>query len=187
MRWLPCRPAAAVRELHRVDLMGASRTGDLSWYRGGSLRECDQWVRRSLADCRSTVGTELDVDTLEQLWRAALVLPEPSAPHVWLHGDLKPTNLLVQEGKLHALIDFGCLSIGHPDAEHSALWDLPPRAREIYWGALDLDDPTWRRARAWAIAVGVGGISYYWATYPAFVAECRARLRAILADAAGRG
>lgn len=178
--------AAIVRELHNIDLMGATRTDDLSWYRGGSLQACDQWISTCLEDCRTTVGPELDVETLEQLWRAALALPEPSGPHVWLHGDLKPTNLLVRERKLHAVIDFGCLSVGFPDAEHSTLWDLPPQARQAYWNTLDLDDLTWARARAWAIAVGVSGISYYWHTYPAFVAECQARLQAILTDAAAR-
>ncbi|MFI6062789.1 aminoglycoside phosphotransferase family protein [Streptomyces sp. NPDC051286] len=178
--------AAVVRELHSIGLMGASRAEDLSWYRGGSLGPCDQWISRCLDDCRTIVGSELDVDTLEQLWRAALALPEPSGPHVWLHGDLKPTNLLVREGKLHAVIDFGGLSVGFPDAEHSTLWDLPPQARHAYWDALNLDDSTWARARAWAIAVGVSGISYYQHTFPAFVAECRGRLQAILADAAAR-
>ncbi|MFY1593286.1 aminoglycoside phosphotransferase family protein [Micromonospora sp. WMMD737] len=178
--------AAFVRELHRIDLMGATRTGDLSWYRGGRLRDCDPWISTCFEDCRSTVGAELDVETLAQLWRAALALPEPSGPHVWLHGDLKPTNLLVREGKLHAVIDFGGLSVGLPDAEHSTVWDLPPPARQAYWNAVDLDDLTWIRARAWAVAVAASGISYYWHTYPAFVAECRARLQAVLADAATR-
>ncbi|MFI9202785.1 phosphotransferase [Streptomyces sp. NPDC053048] len=54
---------------------------------------------------------------------------------MWLHGDLKPTNLLVREGKLHTVIDFGGLSVGFPDAEHSTVWDLPPQARQ-----LNLDD-----------------------------------------------
>ncbi|MFH8928967.1 aminoglycoside phosphotransferase family protein [Streptomyces pristinaespiralis] len=178
--------AAVVGELHGIDLMGATRVDDLSWYRGGGLRPCDEWIGRCFADCRATVGPELDVDTLEQLWRAALELPEPSSPHVWLHGDLKPTNLLVREGRLRAVIDFGALSVGFPDAEHSTVWDLPSQARQAYRDALSLDDVTWDRARAWAIAVGVSGISYYWHTYPAFVAECRARLGAILADAAAR-
>ena len=178
--------AAVVRELHSIDLMGATRADDLSWYRGGSLQACDQWISKCFEECRTTVGPELDVEALEQLWRAVLALPEPSGPHVWLHGDLKPTNLLVREGKLHAVIDFGGLSVGLPDAEHSTVWDLPPQARQAYWNALDLDDPTWARARAWAIAVGVSGISYYWRTYPAFVAECQARLQAILTDAAAR-
>ncbi|MFI9770328.1 aminoglycoside phosphotransferase family protein [Streptomyces sp. NPDC052415] len=178
--------AAVVGELHRIDLMGATRAEDLSWYRGGSLGPCDQWVGKSIDECRTFVGSELDVDTLERLWRAALALPEPSSPHVWLHGDLKPTNLLARDGKLHAVIDFGALSVGFPDAEHAAVWDLPPQARQAYWDTLDLDEVTWARARAWAIAVGVSGIAYYWHTFPAFVAECRARLRAILTDAAAR-
>jgi aminoglycoside phosphotransferase (APT) family kinase protein len=182
--------AEFVNELHHIDLMGAARTGDLSWYRGGSLQACDEWIGRCFADCRTTVGAEadaeLDVDGLERLWRAALTLPDPSGSQVWLHGDLKPTNLLVKDGRLHAIIDFGCLSIGFPDAEHSTIWDLPARARQAYWNATDLDDATWVRARAWAIAVGVSGISYYWHTYPAFVAECRARLREILIDAIAR-
>ncbi|MGV9418479.1 aminoglycoside phosphotransferase family protein [Streptomyces sp. NPDC003674] len=178
--------AAVVRELHGIGLMGATRTGDLSWYRGGTLRSCDEWVRAAFADCRATVGPALDVDTLERLWRAALDLPDPSGPHVWLHGDLKPSNLLVRDGRLHAVIDFGALSVGFPDAEHAPVWDLPPRARQAYRDALDLDDTTWARARAWAIAVGVSGIPYYWHTWPAFVAECRARLEAILSDAAAR-
>ncbi|MCX4625612.1 aminoglycoside phosphotransferase family protein [Streptomyces sp. NBC_01443] len=178
--------AAVVRELHGTGLMGATRSDDLSWYRGGSLQACDEWFGKCLDDCRTTVGSELDVEALGRLWRTALVLPEPSGPHVWLHGDLKPTNLLVREGKLHAVIDFGALSVGFPDAEHATVWDLPPRARQAYWNTLGLDEQTWARARAWAIAVAVSGISYYWHTYPAFVAECRARLEAILADAAAR-
>ena len=164
--------------------MGATRTGELSWYRGGSLRACEDWVGRSFEDCRGIAGLELDVATLQRLWRDALALPEPSAPHGWLHGDLRPANLLVCQGRLHAVIDFGGLSVGAPDAEHATVWDLPPQARQAYWDTLDLDPATWERARAWAIAVGVSGVSYYWHTYPAFVAECLARLRAILASAA---
>ncbi|MFF3391729.1 aminoglycoside phosphotransferase family protein [Streptomyces sp. NPDC002669] len=178
--------AAFVQELHRVDLMGATRADGLDWYRGGSLRPCDPWVTKSLDACRTAADSGLDVDALERLWRAALALPEPSGPQVWLHGDLKPTNLLAKEGRLHAVIDFGGLSIGFPDAEHAPVWDLPPQARHAYWDAMDLDGATWTRARAWAVAVGVSGISYYRDTFPAFVAECRARLRAILTDSDAR-
>ncbi|WP_091447546.1 aminoglycoside phosphotransferase family protein [Micromonospora yangpuensis] len=172
--------AAVVRELHGIDLMGATRTGDLGGYRGGSMRACDEWVGSALADCRALVGGELDVEPLQRWWRAALTLPEPSGPQVWLHSDLKPTNLLVRAGRLHAVIDFGGLSIGFPDAEHAPVWDLPAPARHAYWDALALDELTWARARAWAIAVAASGIPYYWHTFPAFVAECRNRLAAIL-------
>ncbi|WP_353813534.1 aminoglycoside phosphotransferase family protein [Agromyces sp. SYSU T00266] len=174
--------AEFVRDLHRIDLMGAERERELSWYRGGSLREPVSWVEPAFAASRPLVGDSLDVDRLERWWRDALALPDSPAPHVWLHGDLRPGNLLARDGRLCAVIDFGALSVGAPDAEHAAVWDLPPAARRAYRDALDLDEPTWLRARGWAIAVAVSGIPYYWGTFPEFVAECVARLEAILAD-----
>ncbi|MEQ7007025.1 hypothetical protein ABN028_12670 [Actinopolymorpha sp. B17G11] len=63
---------------------------------------------------------------------------------------------------LHAVIDFGSLTVGHPDAEHATVWGLPPEARQAYWNTLNLDDLTWTRARAWAIAI----ILYYGRTWP---------------------
>ncbi|MFB7466413.1 aminoglycoside phosphotransferase family protein [Streptomyces sp. NPDC056224] len=172
--------ATIVQGLHSIPLMGATRQGDLSWYRGGGLHACDRWISKYFDVCRTIQGLDLDIARLRHLWQSALALPEPSGRHVWLHGDLKPTNLLVQRGRLHAVIDFGSLSVGFPDAEHAPLWDLPPAARQSYWDAMSLDDVTWLRARAWAIAVGVSGVSYYWDTYPRFVSECLSRLRAIL-------
>jgi aminoglycoside phosphotransferase (APT) family kinase protein len=179
--WFGADLAGFVRDLHLTDLMGAERAGELSWYRGGSLREPEHWVAPAFEQVRPLVGADLDVDRLERWWRDALALPDSPAPHVWLHGDLRPGNLLAHHGRLRAVIDFGALSVGAPDAEHAAIWDLPPAARHAYWEALDLDEPTWLRARAWAIAVAISGIPYYWDTYAEFVAECRARLEAILA------
>ncbi|MBM7503707.1 aminoglycoside phosphotransferase family protein [Agromyces aurantiacus] len=175
--------AEFVRDLHGIDLMGQERAGALSWYRGGSLRETESWVGPAFAASRPLVGDALDLDRLEAWWRDGLALPDSPAAHVWLHGDLRPGNLLAHEGRLHAVIDFGALSVGAPDAEHAAIWDLPPEARRAYWHALDLDEHTWLRARAWAIVVAISGIPYYWETFPEFVAECRARLESILAHA----
>ncbi|MFG1990740.1 aminoglycoside phosphotransferase family protein [Actinoplanes sp. NPDC048988] len=165
-----------VTALHGIDLRDA--TGP-RWYRGGELAACDEDARKALAACRPLVGDTIDVDRLERLWAAALRLPRLSPAEVWLHTDLKPTNLLVRDGRLSAVIDFGGLSIGFPDAEHAPVWDLPAPAREAYWNAAGLDDVTWQRARAWAILIAASGIPYYWHTYPSFVAECRARLEAI--------
>ncbi|WP_033343844.1 aminoglycoside phosphotransferase family protein [Catenuloplanes japonicus] len=172
--------AEFVNELHGTDLMGATRDGDLSWYRGGLLRDCDDWVSPGFAACEGLVS---DVPTLERLWREALTLPDPVAPHTWLHADLKPTNLLVRDGALHAVIDFAGIAVGFPDAEHAPVWDLPPEARDAYWNVTGLDDLTWQRARAWAIAPGVSGLSYYRESFPEFAEECRARLESIIAGA----
>ena len=168
--------AGFVRKLHGTDLMGTERAGELSWYRGGSLRDTESWVVPAFAASHPLGGDVLDLDRLERWWREALALPDSSAPHVWLHGDLRPGNLLAQDGRLHAVIDFGALSVGAPDAEHAAVWDLPADARLSYRAALDLDEETWLRARGWAITVAMSGIPYYWDTFPEFVAECRARL-----------
>jgi aminoglycoside phosphotransferase (APT) family kinase protein len=169
--------AAFVRQLHATDLLGATRTGDLSGYRGGLLRDCTDWVDRAFTDCPDP---DLDLPTLRHWWDTALAEPDPPGPHVWLHTDLKPTNLLVHHGLLHAVIDFGALTIGFPDAEHATAWDLPAPARDAYWNALSLDPSTWRRSRAWAIAIAMSGLPYYWHTYPTFIQECQRRLHAIL-------
>ncbi|WP_438854393.1 aminoglycoside phosphotransferase family protein [Agromyces sp. M3QZ16-3] len=174
--------AGFVGELHRIDLMGGRRTGELSWYRGGSLGGAAEWVEPAFAASRPLIGERVDVDRLEHWWREALARPDSAAPHVWLHGDLRPGNLLAHEGRLNAVIDFGALSVGAPDAEHAPVWDLPGDARHAYRDALRLDEATWLRARGWAIAVAISGIPYYWTTFPEFVAECTARLEAILSD-----
>ncbi|MCK1797295.1 aminoglycoside phosphotransferase family protein [Streptomyces sp. XM4193] len=175
--------AEVVRSLHAAPLLGAERRGELGGYRGGVLRACASRIGESFDACGAIRGLDLDLARLRELWECGLALPEPSGPQVWLHGDLKPSNLLVRQGKLQAVIDFGCLSVGFPDAEHAPVWDLPSEARQAYWDAAGLDDATWSRARAWAVAVAVSGVPYYWTTFPAFVAECLSRLRAILESA----
>ena len=82
-----------------------------------------------------------------------------AGPPVWMRGDLRPSNLLVRAGRLHAVVDFGGPAVGFPDAEHAAVWDLPPAARVTYRNALTLDDATWQRARACAVAVGASGVA----------------------------
>lgn len=168
--------AAFVRELRAVPPMGASRAG----YRGGSLHERAAAGHRSLDECAAIPGLDLDVATLRRYWEAALATGDPAGPPGWLHGDLRPGNVLVRDGRLHAVIDFGGVGLGFPDAEHAPLWDYPAAAREAYWAATGLDEPTWLRARGWALAVAAAGIPYYRLTFPSFAAECVARLRAVL-------
>ncbi|MGW9211845.1 phosphotransferase [Embleya sp. NPDC055664] len=92
----------------------------------------DRWIGRCFDDCRTLQGLDLDIAHPRHLWQSALALPESSGGHVWLHGDLKPTNLLVRRGGMHAVIDFGSLSVGFPDAEHAPVWDLPAEAGQAY-------------------------------------------------------
>ncbi len=174
--------AGFVRALHGIDLSGARREGPLSSYRGGSLRELAGWTAQNLAACRDLEGLDLDLVGLESVWQAAMELDEPEVPHTWMHTDLKPSNLLVREGALVGVVDFGGLSVGDPTCEHAATWDLPAAARHTYADELALDRSTRLRARAWALGISLSGVPYYWTTWPGFVAECLRRLRLILDD-----
>lgn len=171
--------ASFVAELHAIDVPSEESRDGLSWYRGGLLPPHDEWVRKCLAEI-AQLNADVDTDVLARYWSEALQVPPPTAPHVWLHGDLRPSNVLVSAGRLRAVIDFGGLSVGLPDAEHAPIWDLPAVARDTYRAELALDEPTWLRARAWAIMVGASGVPYYWETYPDFADECLRRLQAIV-------
>jgi aminoglycoside phosphotransferase (APT) family kinase protein len=172
--------AGFVRALHGIDLMGARREEPLSSYRGGSLRDLAASTSKNLAACRDLQDLDLDLARLESIWRAALEVDAPRVPHTWMHADLRPSNLLVRDGILVGVVDFGCLSVGDPTCEHAATWDLPPEARHAYADELGLDRSTRVRARAWALAIALSGVPYYWSTWPGFVQECLRRLRLIL-------
>ena len=46
---------------------------------------------------------------------------------VWIHGDLQSGNLLAQQGRLSAVIDFGCLGVGDPACDLQVAWNFPLR------------------------------------------------------------
>ena len=173
-----------VRDLHALDPMGARRGPGLDGYRGGVLQDLADELPGAFAELRAVAGDRVDVGVLQRIWDDALRLPEPAGPPVWLHGDLKPTNLLVRDGRLAAVLDFGGLTIGHPDAEHAVAWGLHPDARAAYRSAAGVDDLRWARARAWAVAIDVLALPYYWHTYPGIVAESLARVDAVCAEVA---
>lgn len=177
--------AGFVRALHDVDLMGARREPPLSSYRGGSLQDIARRTSEDLAACRDLAGLDLDLARVESIWQAAAELDDSPVAHTWMHTDLKPSNLLVRDGALVGVVDFGGLSVGDPTCEHAATWDLPADARQSYADTLGLDTNTRLRARGWALAISIAGVPYYWSTWPEFVQECLRRLRLIAADGDG--
>jgi aminoglycoside phosphotransferase (APT) family kinase protein len=80
---------------------------------------------------------------------------------LWIHGDLHPGNLLIQDGRLSAVIDFGDMTSGDPAIDLSAGWGLfPSRLRSAFRRAARetsdaIDDHTWMRARGWALTMGI--------------------------------
>lgn len=88
-----------------------------------------------------------------RLWQDAVGAPEWDRAPSWVHGDLHPANVVVTDGTLSGVIDFGELSAGDPAADVAAAWVLlpagsAPRFLDAYGEA---DDAMIRRARGWAV------------------------------------
>lgn len=94
----------------------------------------------------------------EQLWRTALDAPEWSRAPVWIHGDLHPGNLVAQDDRLVAIIDFGDVTAGDPAYDLAVAWlAFDPAGRRTFVDATGdrYDDATWVRARGWAAAFAI--------------------------------
>ena len=95
------------------------------------------------------------------LWDQGLSTPPWPGPPLWLHGDLHPGNLLVSDGHLSGVIDFGDLTSGDPATDLAVLWMLPPsiRARFNAWMGADVG-ALQMRARGWALALGLAYLAH---------------------------
>ncbi|GAA4236711.1 hypothetical protein GCM10023075_60100 [Streptosporangium album] len=54
---------------------------------------------------------------IREIWDDAVSAPDGEGPPVWLHGDLHPANVVVSDGALSGVIDFGQLGAGDPAAD----------------------------------------------------------------------
>jgi aminoglycoside phosphotransferase (APT) family kinase protein len=150
--------AACVRALRAVDTTDAPRAS-----RGGPLAAEDEHVRRALAEAAG----EFDADAAAEVWDEALAAPPWDGPPCWFHGDLMASNLLLRDGRLGAVIDFGTCGAGDPAVDLLPAWNFfPAYAREIYRAELEVDDASWTRSRGWAVAKAVQAIPYYKETNP---------------------
>lgn len=139
--------AAFLTALQKIDTTGGPQPGLHSFYRGGSLSVYDGETRHSIAALKN----KIDAATTTEVWEAAL-LTSWGNPPVWIHGDISAGNLLVHNGKISAVIDFGQLAIGDPACDLAINWTLfHGKSREAFKKALPLDKGTWARARSWTL------------------------------------
>lgn len=97
-----------------------------------------------------------------ELWERAVAAPAWPGPPLWLHADLHPANVVVRDGMLTGVIDFGDMCSGDPATDLSAAWILlPAGAAGRFFDAYErADEATITRARGWAVlrALGLIGI-----------------------------
>jgi aminoglycoside phosphotransferase (APT) family kinase protein len=82
---------------------------------------------------------------------------EWAGPALWVHGDLHSANILVDEGSICAVIDFGDITSGDPAVDLAVAWMLFDESdRAVFRQAAGgrgrpIDDATWQRGRLWGL------------------------------------
>ncbi len=169
--------AAFVKALRWVDTTGAHPRP--AHGRGGPLAENDESVRRSVVE----LGDRIDGEAALRSWAESLDAQTWDGEEVWVHGDLLPGNLLVVDGQLSAVIDFGGLNVGDPACDLQAAWNVfAGESRKRYRAELEVDEASWLRGRGWALYPAVSALPYYWDTNPGMIRQALHALAQLLAD-----
>ncbi|HSJ40934.1 MAG TPA: aminoglycoside phosphotransferase family protein [Xanthobacteraceae bacterium] len=108
------------------------------------------------------LGGAVDRAAVLGVWDRALSASPWPGPPLWLHGDLHPGNLLISDGRLAGVIDFGDLTSGDPATDIAVRWMLPRSMRERFnaWATGDESQALRMRARGWALALGVAYLAH---------------------------
>jgi len=126
--------------LRTVDTMGGPPKSGTA--RGVDLAAMDDITRAAIDEC----GARVDRTQVLAAWEEALSAAAWTAPPVWLHGDLQSGNLLVRDGRLSGVIDFGGLGLGDPAVDLMPAWELlDGPARATFAAAVGCVPDTWAR------------------------------------------
>jgi aminoglycoside phosphotransferase (APT) family kinase protein len=162
-RWLEGEPAATadisdlaqfaadlaefLAALYQLDTAGGPPAGYETCLFGVPLANWDFQTSQSIAALAGKIDTRLAT----KVWEAALAATSHS-PAARFHGDVSPGNLLVSEGRLSAVIDFGISGVGDPACDTAIAWTFfAGESRKTYKSRLPADDATWARGRGWAL------------------------------------
>lgn len=144
--------------------------------RGCPLSELDDAVRESIAQ----LANDISVDAISKLWHESLEATPWDEPETWVHGDLLGGNLIIDNRRLVAVIDWGALNVGDPACDLLVAWTtFSEGSRAILRGALRVDDDSWVRGRGWALYQAVMALPYYRNTNPGMVRQAKRSLTAI--------
>jgi aminoglycoside phosphotransferase (APT) family kinase protein len=150
IRNLPSFATALARfltALGRLDATGGPAPGEHNFYRGGPLATYEDETLHAIG----ALGKRIPAKTIRRVWDDAMTSSWDREP-VWFHGDVAAANLLVRDGRLAAVIDFGSSGVGDPACDMVIAWTLLTGAsRATFRAELDVDAATWSRGRGWAL------------------------------------
>ncbi|GAA3001503.1 aminoglycoside phosphotransferase family protein [Actinokineospora diospyrosa] len=110
-------------------------------------------LRNGFTSALTGIADDENADAARETWERAVAAPAWHGPPTWLHGDLHPANVVVRDGTLAGVIDFGDMCAGDPATDLSAAWILlPPGTADRFFDSYgDADEATIARARGWAV------------------------------------
>ncbi len=136
--------AAFVAALHKT----APPEAPENPFRGVHLRERAEAVQQRVR----LLGDGIPADRVLAAWDELRSTPAWHGPPLWLHGDLHPSNMLTENGRLSAIIDFGDITSGDPATDLALAWMMFDRHdRAVFRDSAMIDDDTYRRAAGWAL------------------------------------
>ncbi|WVT72938.1 aminoglycoside phosphotransferase family protein [Sinorhizobium chiapasense] len=136
-----------LRAMRQADTAGGPLPGDHNFHRGGPPGFYDAQTRQAL----TLLEGEVDTAAAREVWEAALAAPFEGTP-VWFHGDIAWGNLLVEHGRLSAVIDFGTSGVGDPACDLAIAWTFfQGESRDVFRDGMALDRGAWARGRGWTL------------------------------------
>ncbi|MEV5844092.1 aminoglycoside phosphotransferase family protein [Streptomyces sp. NPDC051985] len=137
--------AGFLRALHVEAPAGAPAASDFGAHPKDSTDGFEHFFR--------AVDLDGPADEVRAVWDDAVAAPEWEGPPVWVHGDLHPANVVVSDGTLSGVIDFGALFAGDPAWDLAAAWVLLPEdaVARFFDAYARADDAAIRRARGLAV------------------------------------
>ncbi len=172
------RFASFLRSLH----VPAPFNAPLNPLRGVPLHQRAAVVEERMQ--RLEIKTNLITQTIKNTWNEALNIPV-DVNAKWLHGDLHARNVLVENGIITGIIDWGDITSGDIATDLASIWmifsDQNARQQAIAeYG--NVSDATLQRAKGWAILFGVMLLDTGLIDHPRHATMGEKTLRRVLED-----
>ena len=139
--------AGFLRALAAIDATGGPAPGQHNFFRGGPLA----YYEGEALEAIERLGEEIPRDAVQRTWADAMASEWERDP-VWFHGDVASGNLLLRDGRLAAVLDFGTSGIGDPACDMVVAWTfLSSASRDRFRADRGADAATWSRGRGWGL------------------------------------
>ena len=170
--------AGFLRALQHIDAAGGPGPGPHNFFRGGPLTTYAAESIRAI----DALGDEIPGEAVRAVWDDAIAATWAGEP-VWFHGDVAAGNLLVRDGQLSAVIDFGTSGVGDSACDLVIAWTLlSGPSRDAFRSTLGVDNCTWSRGRGWALWKALITLVEHLGRDPIAAAASRRVIERVVAD-----